>query len=87
MPKGPESILHTLRDCKVVRTVWRDLGIEESNQEFYGLPLQDWLEKNCRASNMFPRPRSLKPVGLSSFKEIRQSFKLGEWKKARVLAM
>ena len=56
MPKGPESILHTLRDCRVVRTVWRDLGIEESNQKFYGLPLEDWLEKNCKASNMFPRP-------------------------------
>ena len=42
-----ESILPTLRDCEKARCVWKDLGIEESNIEFFNLSLIDWLEKYC----------------------------------------
>ena len=55
--EGLESILHTLRDCKVAKSVWMDLGIEEANQDFFGLNLEAWLEKNCGTSIMFPGPR------------------------------
>ena len=55
---SPESIIHTLRDCKVVKSMWRDLGIEDDNQDFFGLNLEAWLEKNRGNSSMYPRPRT-----------------------------
>ena len=55
--EGPESILHTLKDCRVAKSVWKDLGFEEDNQDFFSLNLEAWLEKYCGTSNMFPRPR------------------------------
>ena len=51
-----KSILHTLRDCEKARCVWKDLGIEESNVEFFNLSLTDWLEKYCSSFKFFPRP-------------------------------
>ncbi|KAK9998876.1 hypothetical protein SO802_018479 [Lithocarpus litseifolius] len=90
--RGSESILHTLKDCRVARTMWRDLGIEESNQEFFGLTLEDWLEKKivelpiCSQDSVFHgKSCFLKQSGLSGFIETRQSSKLGEWKRAQVL--
>ncbi|XP_075665344.1 uncharacterized protein LOC142635008 [Castanea sativa] len=41
---SPESILHTLRDCKVAKSVWKDLGIEEGNLEFFGSNLKVCLK-------------------------------------------
>ena len=55
--ESPESILHTLRDCKVAKSVWKDLGIEEGNLEFFGPNLVAWLKTNCGMTSMFPRPR------------------------------
>ena len=55
--QAPESILHCLRDCEKARSVWKDLGIEDSNLEFFNLPLTDWLEKYCGSPDFFPRPR------------------------------
>lgn len=49
--------LHTLRDCKVAKSVWKDLGIEEGNLEFFGLNLDAWLKNNCGMTSMYPRPR------------------------------
>ena len=54
---GPESILHTLRDCRVAKAMWKDLGIVEDNQDFFGLNLEASPEKYCETSTMFPRPR------------------------------
>ena len=52
-----ESILHTLRDCEKARGVWKDLGFDESNAEFFNLSLTAWLEKYCGSSDFFPTPR------------------------------
>ena len=52
-----KSILHTLRDCERARSVWNDLGIEDTNMEFFNLPFADWLEKYCGSTEFFPRPR------------------------------
>ena len=54
--ESPESILHTLRDCKVAKSVWKDLGIKEGNLEFFGLNLDAWLKNNCGMTSMYPRP-------------------------------
>ena len=51
-----ESILHTLRDCKVAKSVWKDLGIEEGNLEFFGSNLEVWLKNNYGKTSMYPRP-------------------------------
>ena len=36
--------------------MWKDLGIEEGNLEFFGLNLVAWLKTNCGMTSMFPRP-------------------------------
>lgn len=51
-----ETILHTLRVCVSAKSIWNDLGIEESNMELFNLPLADWLEKYCGSTEFFPRP-------------------------------
>ena len=48
-----ESITHVLRDCLEVSNVWKGLGIRDTNQVFYGLPLMDWLKSNCSSSVFF----------------------------------
>ena len=42
-----ESIIHALRDCPGAKRVWVELGIRCTNQEFYNLPLLEWLKSNC----------------------------------------
>ena len=54
--ESPESILHTLRDCKVAKSIWKDLGIEEGNLEFFGPNLDAWLKTNCGRTSMYLRP-------------------------------
>ena len=44
--EGVETVLHGLRDCSWVRLIWRQLGVLPSNQDFWGLDLQDWLVYN-----------------------------------------
>ena len=51
-----ESIIHTLRDCRVAKAVWKDLGFKENNQDFFGLNLEEWLKKFCGTSTSYPRP-------------------------------
>ena len=41
---APETIIHVLRERLEARKVWRGLGVNGSNKEFYGLPLVDWLK-------------------------------------------
>nr|POE48311.1 putative ribonuclease h protein [Quercus suber] len=55
--ESPESILHTLRDYRVAKSVWKDLGIEEGNLEFFRPNLDAWLKINCGINSMYPRPR------------------------------
>jgi len=52
-----ETIIHLLCDCGVARNVWRKLGINDANQDFYNTPLAEWLRKNCESSISFSRPR------------------------------
>ena len=33
--EGTESIIHTLRDCRVAKAVWKDLGFEGNNLDFF----------------------------------------------------
>ena len=46
--REPESILHALRDCPSVKSVWRYLGIQATNREFWNANLQEWLNANGR---------------------------------------
>ncbi|XP_050259191.1 uncharacterized protein LOC126704213 [Quercus robur] len=46
----PQSILHALRDCSSVKFVWRYLGIQATNCEFWNANLQEWLNANGRIS-------------------------------------
>ena len=52
-----ETIIHLLRDCGVARNVWRNLGINDTNQDFFNSSLAEWLKKNCESSPFFARPR------------------------------
>ena len=45
-----ESIMHALRDCRIVRTTWHQLGIYHTNTSFFSANLQDWLTSNCKAA-------------------------------------
>lgn len=51
-----ETIIHILCDCVVARNVWRQLGFDDVNQEFFTAPLAMWLRENCESSNIFARP-------------------------------
>ena len=44
-----ESIIHVLCDCSVAREVWRNLGFDDTRQDFYGTTLVDWLKNNCES--------------------------------------
>ena len=33
--EGTESIIYTLRDCRVAKAVWKDLGFEGNNLDFF----------------------------------------------------
>ena len=48
-----ETIIHLLRDCGVAKNVWRNLGINDADQDFYNSPLAEWLRKNCESSVSF----------------------------------
>lgn len=41
-----ETMMHALRDCFRVRSVWRQLGVSPSNQYFWRLETQDWMAYN-----------------------------------------
>ena len=45
-----ESIMHALRDCRIVRTTWHQLGVYHTNTSFFSANLQDWLTSNCKAA-------------------------------------
>ena len=52
-----ETIIHLLRDCDVARNVWRKLGINDADKEFYNTYLAEWLRKNCKSSISFAQYR------------------------------
>ncbi|KAK9988172.1 hypothetical protein SO802_028411 [Lithocarpus litseifolius] len=41
-----ESILHALRDCKVVKYIWNQLGENLVSRSFFSSNLKEWLEEN-----------------------------------------
>lgn len=49
-----EPTIHALKDCPGAKKVWTKLGIIDTNQVFYGLPLLDWLKSNYSSSDFFP---------------------------------
>ena len=44
----PESIIHALRDCHVLKTIWHQLGISCLDISFFSANMQDWLMSNCK---------------------------------------
>ena len=44
--EGVETVMHALRDCSWVRSIWRHLGVLPSNQVFWRTDLQEWLVYN-----------------------------------------
>ena len=49
--REPESIIHAIRDCVWVKTIWIQLGVSISNQVFWTSNLQDWIILNGKASS------------------------------------
>ena len=45
---SPESILHALWDCHVLKRIWHQLGISYQDTAFFSANLQDWIMSNCR---------------------------------------
>ena len=45
---SPKSILHTLRDCHVLKRIWHPLGISYQDTTFLLANLRDWIMSNCR---------------------------------------
>ena len=45
---SPKSILHTLRDCHVLKRIWHQLGISYQDTTFLLANLRDWIMSNCR---------------------------------------
>lgn len=57
--KEPESILHALRDCDLVRVVWNELGALGVDRGFFASNLGDWMMTNGKldiALNKFSPP-------------------------------
>ena len=46
-----EIVLHALRDCARAKNVWRQLGVQSSNHEFWLPNLQEWLNNNAKLRN------------------------------------
>ena len=42
----PKTILHTLRDCRGVKSIWSCLGVKSSNTVFWDSNLHEWLNLN-----------------------------------------
>ena len=42
----PKTILHTLRDCRGVKSIWSRLGVKSSNTVFWDSNLHEWLNLN-----------------------------------------
>ena len=53
---GMKSIIHVLRDCSVAREVWRNLGIDDARQDFFGTPSVDWIKNNCESHESLLQP-------------------------------
>ena len=47
---GAESILHALRDCQHVRSVWTQLGVAGNDRGFFSCDLHAWLSLNAKVS-------------------------------------
>ena len=48
LSRDSESILHALRDCHKIKKVWRQLGIQKTDQVFWTSNLQDWIKINSK---------------------------------------
>ena len=53
--RKPESIIHAIRDCVWVKTIWIQLEVSISNQVFWTSNLQDWIILNGKASSSCDR--------------------------------
>ena len=51
--REPETILHALRDCLRAKQVWIQLGVKETNREFWRSNLQEWLQANGKVSSNY----------------------------------
>ena len=49
--KHPETIIHSLRDCDLVKEVWANLGVQGTSSGFYGSTLNLWLSENAKAAH------------------------------------
>ena len=41
-----ESIIHALRDCRIIRNIWTQLGAKEINSSLFNGTLQHWITTN-----------------------------------------
>nr|XP_023896924.1 uncharacterized protein LOC112008814 [Quercus suber] len=46
-----ETIAHALRDCRLVREVWFNLGVARNDMEFFNEELEIWMTKNAKVTS------------------------------------
>ena len=47
-----ESIIHSLRDCNVVKPTWHQLGIHSNNSTFFSQEIKEWLTTNAKSKRL-----------------------------------
>ena len=52
---GIEDALHALRDCFVVRRIWRELIPSSKYGNFFSIPLRAWLFQNLNNNGHWDR--------------------------------
>ena len=78
LSRDSESILHALRDCHKIKKVWRQLGIQKTDQVFWTSNLQDWIKinskdrKSCLQGN--PPWNIIFPIGVWNLWKSRNMF-------------
>ena len=44
--KGPESIIHALRNCEKIRAIWNELDVMGFDRDFISSNVEDWMAIN-----------------------------------------
>ena len=52
---SPETTIHVLRDCREMVIIWTKLLGRDQSDNFFSLPLKDWLIHNLKSQEIFQR--------------------------------
>lgn len=57
-PEYPETVMHSLRDCEVLKNLWSRVVSEDELSKFFSLGLHAWLEFSLSLRGDISRHRS-----------------------------